>query len=240
MIAKYLVEKAMVTAEGAQATVVRSESSEVSFENDRLKAASSSQSTGVSVKVILRGKVGSSHTTDIDDIDGVVSRALEAAEFGSPAHFEFPGPQEASEVKTHDDAVLPVTKTDMVSIGEEMMALVKEYNADILVDAGVSKSVGKREFANSAGVEFANDSTSFGAGVYGQWVRGTDILTAGRNFGWRRRDLDHIELARKAVELFRMAEEIAPIAGFEAGSEWKERVPRLIAARRQVGRGHRG
>lgn len=211
MIARNLIERAMAKAQGAQATVARAESTAVSFENDKLKSAKSSQSTGMTVKVILEGKIGSSHTTDIDDVDGVVARALEAAEFGSPAHFQFPGPEEGPDVKIYDDAVLPVTKEDMVGIGEEMMALVKEYNSDIILDAGASKAVSRREFANSSGVEFATEGTRFGVGIHGQWIRGTDILSAGHSFGWRKREIDHAEVAGKAVELFQMAETIAPI-----------------------------
>ncbi len=37
MIVKELVDKAMSKAQGAQAALVRSESTDISFENDRLK-----------------------------------------------------------------------------------------------------------------------------------------------------------------------------------------------------------
>jgi PmbA protein len=114
-------------------------------------------------------------------------------------------------VKIYDDAVLPVTKDEMVNIGEEMMALLKEYNSDIILDPGAGKIVGRSEFANSSGVEYTTESTYFGAHVYGQWIRGTDILSAGHSFGWGKREVDHMEIARKATELFRMAENIVPI-----------------------------
>ncbi len=211
MIVKRLIEKAMKKAQGAQASLGQSESTNVSFENDKLKSVKSSQSTGMSVKVILDGKVGSSQTTDIDDVDGVVARALEAAAFGSPAHFEFPGPQEAPDVAVYDDAVLPVTKEEMVGIGEEMMGLVKEYNTDILLNARVGKSVSGGEFANSAGTEFSAETTSFSVGVGGQWIRGTDILWAGHGFGWKKREVDHVTIAKKTVKLFKMAENLVPI-----------------------------
>ena len=93
MIARELVQRAVRKAQGAQATVSRSESTDVSFENDKLKSTQSSQRTQINVKVILDGKIGTSYTTDVSDIEGVVSRALEAAEFGSTAHFEFPAPE---------------------------------------------------------------------------------------------------------------------------------------------------
>jgi PmbA protein len=211
MIVKRLIENAMRKAQGVQASLGQTESTKVSFENDKLKSVKSSQNTGMSVKVIVDGRIGSSHTTDIDDVDGVVVRALEAAEFGSPAHFEFPGPQEGPGVLVYDDDVLPMTKEAMVEIGEEMMTLVKEYNPDILVSAGVDKSVSKGWFANSSGEEYTTKTTSFGVGVHGQWVRGTDILLAGHDFGWKKREIDHSKIAKRAIELFKMAESIAPI-----------------------------
>ena len=211
MIVDRLIEKAMKKAQGAQASLGQSESTSVSFENDKLKSVRSSQSTGMSIKTIVDGKIGTSHTTDIDDVDGVVARSLEAAEFGSPAHFEFPGPKEGPDVKVYDDAVLPVIKEEMVGIGEEMMTLVKEYNPHILLGAGASKSIGNLQFANSAGIAYTSETTSFSVGVDGQLIRGTDILSAGHGFGWKKREIDHVEIARKAITLFKMAERIAPI-----------------------------
>jgi PmbA protein len=206
-----LIEEAMKRAQGAQASLGQGDSTDVSFENDKLKSVRSSQSTGMSAKIMLDGKISSSHTTDIDDVDGVVARALEAVEFGSPAHFTFPGPQEGPDVKVYDDAVLTVSKEKMVHIGEEMVTLVKEYNPDILVGAGVSKAVGKGQFANSAGIEHTIEATSFAVWVNGQLIRGTDILWAGHGLGWKKREIDHVEIAKKAIELFKMAENIARI-----------------------------
>jgi PmbA protein len=211
MIVTQLIEKAMKKAQGAQAWLNQNESTDVSFETNRLKSAESSQQTGLGIKVILDGKVGSSHTTDINDIDGVVNRALESAEFGSPAHFDFPEPQEATDVKIYDDAVLPLTKSEMVNIGEEMIELVREYNPEILNYAGVNKNIYNGEFANSKGVEYSSEATSFSLSVSGQLVRGTDILWIGHGFGWKKRDIDHIEIAKETIKRFKMAEKIASI-----------------------------
>jgi PmbA protein len=211
MIASQLVDRAMRGAQGAQATVSQSESTDVSFENDKLKSTHSSQRTQISVKVVVDGKIGTSHTTDIRDVDGVVARALESAEFGSPAHFQFPGPQQGTEVKVYDEEVLPLTKPEMIQIGQEMLELIKEYNPDILFSAEVGKKAGRTEFANSAGAEFTKEATDFGVWASGELVRGTDILNAWDGFDWRRREIDHLAIARKTVNWFRMAEQIAPV-----------------------------
>ena len=200
MITVDLVEMALESAQGAQAAMQQTESTQVSFENDRLKSTQSSQRTQIEVKVIAAGKVGVSSTTDRDDLQDVVTRALEAAEFGNPAHFEFPGVQPSTEVKVHDPAVPSVTQSEMVQVGQEMIDQLKEYNSNILAYADVNKAARQTEFANSAGVSFASASTDFAMSVEGQLIRGTDILFAGHAFGWKRRDVDQTGVARKAIE----------------------------------------
>ena len=206
-----LVERAMGRAEGVQATSTEFESSTVSFESDRLKSVRSAQSTAVTVRVVVDGKLGVSRSNDPDDREGVVDRALEAAEFGSPVHFSFPGPEPLPAVKVHDEAVPTVTPAEMVTLGEEMIARVKEYSPDILLGAGVGRSVGRHRLANSAGTNLSEESTSFSLGLHGQRVRGTDILWVGHGLSAKKRALDETAVTGRTIELFRMAEKIVPI-----------------------------
>jgi PmbA protein len=215
MIAEQLVETALQKAQGAQALVQQAEATQVLYENDLLKSTRSSQRTEITVKVLVDGKIGTSSTTDVDDLDGVVARALEAAEFGNPAHFEFPGPQAATEVEVFDDSVTRLTRPEMIQIGQEIVDAIKDYGPDILVGAEINKKVTHIEFANSAGVVFSDDITDFGAETHGQRITGTDILWAGGGFAWKKRTADHLPLAQKIVEQFRLAKRVVPIPSGE-------------------------
>lgn len=207
MITEQCIERAMERAEGAQAVLRKSEGTEVSFENDRLKSVTASQNTDLHVKVISEGRIGSSRTTDADDIDGVVQRALETAEFGSPARFEFPPLSEGKDVPVYDEKILSITPEMIIEKGRDMLGIVKEYNSDILVDTEGSASRSRIEFANSSGMKYAADTTGFSMHISGQLVRGTDILFAGDWFGWRRYAIDHEKLAENTVGYFKWAEE---------------------------------
>lgn len=211
MIVQQIVERASRKAQAVQAYMLTQETSAVDFENDRLKSAQSSQRTQIEVKVIVKGKVGTSTTTDLQDIDGVVSRALEAAEFGSPAHFELPEAQSLEPVKIFDSGLLPLEKPEMIRMGQQMMDMVKTYNPEILAGAEVYKTVSKVEYANSRGVQYSADHTDFSVGASGQLVRGTDILFAGHRLSQKKRAVDTEDIAAQAIEYFRMAEVIAPI-----------------------------
>ena len=215
MIVQQIVQKALQKAQGVQAVMLTQETSAVDFENDRLKSAESSQRTQIDVKVIVTGKVGTSSTTDPQDIQGVVDRALEAAEFGSPAHFELPDTQTLEPVKIFDPALVPLEKPEMIRMGQQMMEMVKTYNPEILAGASINKTVYKVEYANSRGAEYSADHTEFNVGTGGQLVRGTDILFAGHGVGQKKRAVDTEEIAAQAIEYFRMAEQIAPIESGE-------------------------
>jgi PmbA protein len=215
MIVKQIVEKALSRAQAVQAVMLTQETSSVDFENDRLKSAESSQRTQIDVKVIVDGKVGVSSTTDPQDVDGVVNRALEAAEFGSPAHFELPDAQSLDPVKIFDPALLPLEKPEMIRMGQQMMEMVKSYNPEILAGAAINKTIYKVEYANSRGAVYAADHTDFNVGAGGQLVRGTDILFASQSMGQKKRAVDTEEIAAQAIEYFRMAERIAPLESGE-------------------------
>jgi PmbA protein len=211
MIVETIIQKAMEKADGAQAIMTTHETSAVDFENDRLKSAESSQRTNIHVKVIKDGKVGSSSTTDPADIEGVVSRALEAAEFGSKAHFELPGPGEVDPVKIFDPGLIPLQKPEMIQMGQAMMDMIKAYNPEILAGAGVTRTITRIEFANSRGAIYSEEHTDFDVGAGGQWTRGTDILFAGHSVGQKKRELDTEDVAARAIEYFRMAEKTVPV-----------------------------
>ena len=189
--------------------------SDVQFEHDRLKSAASAQRTEIQVKVIVDGKVGMSSTTDPRDIEGMVARALEAAEFGSPAHFEMPAPAELTAVATVDPELRTLAKPEMIQLGQGMMAMVKASDPAILASAGVTKRLTVVEFANSAGASYAAEHTDFVVGAGGELVRGSDILYAGHGLAQKRRQVDTEEIADRAIQYFRMADRTAPVASGE-------------------------
>lgn len=209
-----ILDKAMKKAQGVQVLMSRSELTPVSFENDKLKSISVQQSTNISLKVIVNGKVGNSHTTHLSDIDSLVERALEAAGFGSKAYFEFPPPQSAVEVKVYDESVVNLSKEEQIKVCQEMVDLVKEYDPEILVSAGFDKSVAHIHFVNSAGVEFQTKSTRLSVGISGERIRGTDILYEWYGQSWRQAELDRINhkaIANRAIQKFHWAEKNAEI-----------------------------
>jgi PmbA protein len=203
--------QAMRQAQGAEIALRESRSSGAEYEDDKLKKVEASQTTSVSVRVIVDGKVGQSHGTDPQELESVVARAIALAEFGSEAKFAFPGPASAPGVLTYDPEVERITREEMVAVGGEMLELVKTYSPEIKVSGGAGWSVSRRRLMNSSGLDIGSEGTRYGGGVGGVLIRGTDILWVGRYRNWRKKDVRPRELAGQAIALFRDAERIAPV-----------------------------
>ena len=168
-----------------QAEVYRleTESHPVSFESNRLKEISSSQQSGVALRVIDDGRIGFTSTTNPDIEPDLVDRAAALAEFGSEAFFEFPPPTSYPDVPIVDDRISDVTTAQMIATGKELIERLREPWPDLLCDASVGWAAGRMWLSNSNGVEYSYRQTSYHVFLGGQLIRGTDMLNiwAGHN-----------------------------------------------------------
>jgi PmbA protein len=101
----------------------------------------------------------------------------------------------------------------MVAIGQELVDGLRAYDPEIVSHANVGKFMERSEFANSSGLSFVEEGTHFSVSLYGDRIRGTDILQAGDGFGWRKRAaVDHQAILNKTIQWFRWAERMAQVA----------------------------
>jgi len=206
------LELAQRRAQAAEVSLVRSRSTSADYQDDKLKRVAVAQATHVGVRVIADGKLGSAQATDPEEIEEVVARAAELAQFGSEARFDFAGTADLPKVETYDPEVERIPKEDLVSVGAEMLDLIKAYNDEIKVFGGAGWSIGERRIANSSGLDIKTRSSMLDVGAGGELIRGTDMLAAHATHNWRKRVADPSDIAKRAIEHFRLAERNVPIA----------------------------
>lgn len=206
------LELAAKKAQGAEITLVRRRSTSADYEDDRLKRVDVAHTSRLRARVIVEGRVGTAETTDPRQCEDMISRAVAVAQFGSDAHFEFPGPAALPEVKIYDPEVERTPNEELVAAGAEMLDLVKAYNPEIKVFATAAWSLEDRRILNSAGLDHSERASAFWLGVGGVLVRDTDMLFVYYNRDWRQKDLPTRLLAERAIERFRLAERTAPLA----------------------------
>jgi PmbA protein len=206
-IAHQVLDELPPSVQSAHVIVSFGESTPVNFEADKLKSIKSSRAINLALRVIVDGRRGSATVTSPDDIAVLIDNALSSAKFGRQVNYVFPEPQSPPQVEVFDEDVARITTQQMVERCQEMICMLKDYNPDITTYAGASKSVSRFHMANTSGLDYGGISSSYGIGIHGELVRGEDILYAGYGFGWRKAQIDHTEVARKAIERFRLAEQ---------------------------------
>ncbi len=172
---------AQQAAEEAEIFTVSSEEMPVQFEANRLKNIQSKQSSSIALRIIKQGKIGYAATTEPGDSQSLVNNAVETAQFGMPADFQFPSLASYPQIEVFDPEVESVSIDKMVELGEELIAAVREHTPDIVCEAGVTRGIISVRIINSRGGEASYQKSIFSLGVGGTLIRGTDMLFVGES-----------------------------------------------------------
>jgi PmbA protein len=176
-----ILSQAKKVADEAEVFTVSSEGIQVQFETNRLKHIQTKQSLSLALRVIKQGKVGYSVTTELGDSQRLINNAVETAQFGMPAKFEFSTLVSYPQVDVFDPNVESVSIEEMVRLGEELITMVTGHTPDILCEAGVLKSVASVRIINSRGGQANYGVSTFGLGIEGSLIRDTDMLFVGES-----------------------------------------------------------
>ena len=133
------------------------------------------------MRIVRQGRIGYASTTELGDNQSLVSDAVESAQFGMPAKFEFPSLDAYPQVEIFDTDVESLSLEEMTKLGEELIAAVINHTPDIICEAGVTKSIISVSIINSRGGQADYKKSVFGMGVEGTLIRGTDMLFVGES-----------------------------------------------------------
>jgi len=176
-----ILAQATKVAEEAEVFVVSSEETPVQFEANRLKHIQSKQSTTVALRIIRQDRIGYATATQLEDSQNLVNMAMETAQFGMKAEFEFPPLSSYPQVEIFDPSIESESVEKMTKLGGEMIARVRGHTPELLCEASVSKSVASVRLINSRGGQASYKQSIFSLGIEGQLTRGTDMLFVGES-----------------------------------------------------------
>ena len=207
-----ILEAARKVADAADLFWVESRSTPVAFESNRLKHLQTKEARGVGLRIIKDGRIGFSAPNRMEDVEGLVSRALEVSPYGAKAEFGLPTAAEYPQVPTYDPEVPQFTIEKMVELSQVMVGGVLADHPDVLCDAGVSQSVVKVKILNSQGLDASYEKTVFSLGLGGTLVRGTDMLFVGDGESSCRPITDASAIVARVTGQLDQAREMAEVA----------------------------
>lgn len=207
-----ILELAKKQAEQAEVFYVTSDETPVQFEANRLKNIQSKQSISVALRIVKDGRIGYATATSLDNAEELVGMAVETAEFGMKAEFEFPGASSYPEIEVFDPAVDAVSTDEMVALGNGMIDVLRKHTADLQCEAAVSKGSVNVEIINSRGGKASYRQSVFSIAVEGTLIKGTDMLFVGDHQSSCHPVLESSSLTGKVLEQLDHAKNRAAIA----------------------------
>lgn len=209
--AEQILDAARRRFEAAEVYEEARETVSVRFEDSRLKEIRTEQRRGLGLRVVDEGRIGFASTTDLRDPDRLVDMAAASAAFGDEAEFEMPGqPAEVAEVATCDDAMADVSAQDMVEMGREGLAMSREADEDYLFACHVTRAAHRQRLLNTAGLDFAYDSSRMSADVEIEEVGEDGLLQVYEYRTWSRPFDSVVGLTQTVLDKVRAASTVAP------------------------------
>ncbi len=207
-----ILELAKRMAEEVEVYQVVSSATPVSFEANRLKLLETKETRGVAIRLIRKGRLGFSATTDLRDPAKLIDAAASVADLGAEAKFDFPSAAVTREVQVYDPLVEGLTAEAMIDIGKDLIDKVHAYDPSILCDAGITKHVEEVFLINSNGGEAAYKKTVIGVSLHGNLIRDTEMLDIYQEDVSCRFGDNYQELVKKLITSFEQAKTTASVS----------------------------
>lgn len=169
---------------GAKAELFHASSDtlEVGFSAGAVKRALARESSGLGLRARAGGKLGFVGSRDLSPeglaaLEGQLENSLEVGDEGELA---FPGASQPDPAAAALGLSVPETAAltipDLVKVGEEALAELRERFPQVTFDATVRRSVGRSRLQNTSGLTTEEDYTVFSFSVEANQTRDEDVL----------------------------------------------------------------
>ncbi len=210
--AGHLMEELSGQVGGAELYESRNLQTPVSFRANALESVKSVETTGRALRVIHEGRVGFSTTTDLADDKTLVQNALQSAQFGGPAPFDFPTSQPGAPVQCFDPEVEAIETAEMIALGEKVVEKIRAYDPGLQIDLSVSKAVEELTLLNTSGLAAEDRRTFYGLDIMVMRTRGDDVQLLWDSFASHAaRKIDPQAMVERLIERLRWAETTARV-----------------------------
>ena len=218
-----ILKLAAPRTDAAEVYFVSSQDSPIEFENNHLKSLQTKAVKGVALRVISNGRLGFASSTDLTRLEELVDAAVQTAQIGSEADFEFAAnfhswdgdvdlakPQISQKPSKPQEQ--PPDTEELIRIGDYLIRRVHDYNPDILVDLSFHAVARTVRIATSQDLYAERSSQTTSASLSGNLVRGEDFLQAGSYDVSRDQEPDYDLILNQVLQKYRWAEQAATIS----------------------------
>jgi PmbA protein len=198
-------------AEQVEVLNLQNEKTTVEYEANQLKTCTVAETKGTAVRVIRKGQLGFSASTDGTSIDKLAANALESAAYGDPAPFSFADPKPAASVKTYDQAVAELPIARLVEIGKEILDLILPVDPAVRCNLALERSLVSANIRNQKGLDVSFQTSPLSLGLEIDRIEGDDVLILFDQFGTTVWDKDYLTFVRHLADQLKLARRLTTI-----------------------------
>jgi PmbA protein len=207
-----ILELAGKKAQKAEIFRIDKHSEPACFYSGKLSSLESERAISIGLRVIVDGHLGFSSTTHPDEIEGLVKRAVEAAQYGPQTDLNLPSlNHDFGKGEFFDPAVSSLTTRQIIETGREMIDIVQSKFPDVNLEVEVTKESNRISIMNTNGGRVSYEKTIFQAFLNVLLILESD-----------RAELEHTstgtcfnnapqQMARDAVWRFQQCHRVAPV-----------------------------
>jgi len=179
-------------------------STNVKHENNRLKSIVSRESVGVALRVVRDGRIGLSTTTKLEDLAGLVERAVTNAEFGPSLDYELPTETgKVPEIKLHSNKTASLSVEQLVEQGARLIGPTNRYEPEAQAFSTVSRDVTQIWLANTGGFSASYDATEYFVMAGAELTEGENFLSVYMGQARRNNDVQLESIAQEVEDALR-------------------------------------
>jgi PmbA protein len=206
-----ILKQLRAEAEQVEVVNVRSESTTIGFESNRLKNSQVEETRGVAVRVVKNGRLGFAASSDESATEKLVTNVLESAAYGDEIPMAFPAPQSGPAVTTFDQTITELPIPRMVEIGQEIIDVICQAEPDALVNVELERGVQHLSLRNQAGSNVSFERSPLSISFMVNRVKGDDVLIMFDTLGTTIWEDDYLAFARRVGEKLVLAQKSATI-----------------------------
>jgi len=198
-------------AEQIEIVNVQSESTTVEYEANQLKTSKVEQTQGVAMRVIRKGRLGFSASSDEKAVDKLITNVMESAAYGDQVPIKFPAPGPTPQVITYDQKVAEFPVPRLVEIGQEILDLLLPIEPEARINVSLNRGVQHLSIRNQAGTDVTFQRSPLSIAVELSSVKGDDILILFDETGTTVWEDDYLAFARRLGAKLELARNITSI-----------------------------
>jgi PmbA protein len=207
-----LLEEVSAQVEGAELYELRSLELPVRFAFSELEWIRSVETAGRALRLIKDGRLGFSTTTDLADRTTLLRNALESAQYGDPAPFQFPAKRPTEPVASYDRVVEHLDENALIVLGEEIIEEIQSYDAEVQTDVSIHRGIQEVSISNTSGLDIRDRRTELAISIEATRAREGDIVIIYDSASSHRaQDVDGLALARSIIERLQWAEKTVKV-----------------------------